>query len=130
MRNIRILLFMICIISLWSCAHRTPPLQQSILSDPSVEQRYKDAIRQKRIIPGMTYNMVEATLGPAHFINYSAFDDGSQAEVWVYRPSLARQYISAQYGLATQYLYVAFKEGKVVSVLNDIKIPNVIVIPR
>jgi len=130
MRNVRILVFTICIISFWSCAHRTPPLQQSILDDPSVEQRYKDAMRQKRIIPGMTYNMVEGTLGPAHFINYSAFDDGSRAEVWVYTPSLARQYISAQYGFSTQYLYIAFKEEKVVSVFNDIKIPNVIVIPR
>jgi len=130
MRNLRILLFTICVISFWSCAHRTPPLQQSILNDSSVEQRYKDAMRQKRIIPGMTYNMGEATLGPAHFINYSAFDDGSRAEVWVYRPSLARQYISVRYGFSTQYLYIAFKEEKVVSVFNDIKVPNVIVIPR
>ena len=88
MKTVRILLLTICMISFWSCAHRTPTLQQSILDDPSVDQRYKDAMRQKRIVPGMTHNMVEATLGPAHFINYSSFDDGSQAEVWVYKPSL------------------------------------------
>jgi hypothetical protein len=90
MKTVRILLLTICMISFWSCAHRTPTLQQSILDDPSVDQRYKDAMRQKRIVPGMTHNMVEATLGPAHFINYSSFDDGSQAEVWVYKPSLAK----------------------------------------
>jgi hypothetical protein len=105
-------------------------VQQSILDDPSVDQRYKDAMRQKRIVPGMTYNMVDATLGPAHFINYVSFDDGSQAEVWVYKPSFASQYFSARYGLSTQYLYIAFKQGKVVSVFNDIHIPNVIVIPK
>lgn len=130
MRSVCILLLMICTTSFFSCAHRTPTLQQSILDDPSVDQRYKDAMKQKRIVPGMTHNMVEATLGPAHFINYSSFDDGSQAEVWVYKPSLAKQYFSARYGFSTQYLYVAFKEGKVVSVFNDIHIPNVIVIPR
>ncbi len=130
MKILSILLLIILVISFWSCVHKTPPLHQSILDDPSVDQRYKDAMRQKRIIPGMTYNMVEATLGPAHFINYSAFDDGSRAEVWVYRPSLARQYISAQYGFSTEYLYIAFKDGKVASVFNDIRTPNVIVIPR
>lgn len=130
MRTVRILLLTICMISFWSCAHRTPTLQQPILDDPSVDQRYKDAMRQKRIVPGMTHNMVEATLGPAHFVNYSSFDDGSQAEIWVYKPSLARQYFSARYGFSTQYLYIAFKEGKVVCVFNDIHIPNVIVIPR
>jgi hypothetical protein len=130
MRSICILLLLICVTGFWSCAHRTQSAQQSILDDPSIDQRYKDAMRQKRIIPGMTYNMVEASLGTAHFINYSAFNDGSQAEVWGYKPSLARQYVSAQYGFSTQYLYIAFKEGKVVGVFNDIHIPNVIVIPR
>jgi hypothetical protein len=130
MRSVYILLLIICMISFCSCAHKTQPMQQSMLDDPSVDQRYKDAIRQKRIVPGMTYNMVEATLGPAHFVNYSSFDDGSQAEIWVYKPSLARQYFSARYGFSTQYLYIAFKEGKVVCVFNDIHIPNVIVIPR
>ena len=130
MKTAGILLLTLCMISSWSCAHKTPALQPSILDDPSVDQHYKDAMRQKRIVPGMTYNMVEATLGPAHFINYSTFNDGSQAEVWGYKPSFARQYFSARYGLSTQYLYIAFKEGKVVSVFNDIHIPNVIVIPR
>jgi hypothetical protein len=120
----------VCIGVLWGCAHKLSPLQQQILEDPTVEQRYKDAMRQKRIIPEMTHNMVEATLGPPHFVNYSSFDDGTQAEVWVYRPSLARQAISAQYGLSTQYLYIAFKGEKVASVFNDIRTPNVIIIPR
>jgi hypothetical protein len=74
--------------------------------------------------------MVEAIYGPPHAVNYSAFDDGTQAEIWVYRPSLAWQAISAQYGLSTQYLYIAFKEDKVVRVLTDIRTPNVIIIPR
>ena len=113
-----------------SCAHKPPPLQQQILEDRNIEQRYKDAMRQKRIIPGMTHNMVEATLGPPYFINYSSFDDGTQAEVWVYRPSIARQYFSVRYGMSTNYLFIAFKEGEVVSVFNDIRTPNVIIIPK
>ncbi len=126
----RLLLILLLISFLSGCAHRPQPIKEQILQDPTVEQRYKDAIRQGRVIPGMTHGMVEAIYGPPHAVNYSTFDDGTQAEVWVYQPSLARQAISARYGLSTQYLYIAFKEDKVVRVLNDIRTPNVIVIPK
>jgi len=133
MKTFYIVILIACISIFGSCAHKPPqppPLQEKILEDPTVEQRYKDAISQKRIIPGMTYNMVEATHGHPHYVNYSNFDDGTQAEVWVYRPSLARQYVSGRYGLSNDYLFVAFREGKVVRVFNDIRTPSVIIIPR
>ncbi|MBM4305365.1 MAG: hypothetical protein FJ123_01390 [Deltaproteobacteria bacterium] len=132
MKRFCLIILIVCTSISWSCAHKpSQPLpSQQILEDPTVEQSYKDAIRQKRVIPGMTHDMVEAIHGPPHAVNYSVFDDGTQAEIWVYRPSLARQALSAQYGLSTQYLYIAFKEDKVVRVFNDIRTPNVIIIPR
>lgn len=131
MKVVRVLFFMICMISFVGCAHKVVPIQQqSILDDSSVDQRYKDAVRQGRVIPGMTHNMVEATLGPADLVNYSSFDDGSQAEVWVYKPSLVKEVISARYGISTQYLYVAFREGKTITIFNAVHVPSVITVPR
>lgn len=123
-------LFFICFIIILSCSHKLTQQKQAMLNDPSIDQCYKEAMIQKRIIPGMTFNMVESTLGHPSWVNYSSFNDGSKAEVWVYRPSFFKQRFSAIHGLSTRYLYIAFKEGTVVTVFNDIHIPNVIIIPR
>ena len=64
----------------------------------------------------MTHNMVEATLGPPDLVNYSSFDDGSRAEVWVYKPSFFTQMVNTRYGVPTENLYVTFKEAKLISV--------------
>jgi len=62
MEKFYLVVLIFCMSISWSCAHKPsqlPPSQQ-ILDDPAVEQSYKDAIRQKRVIPGMAHGMVEA----------------------------------------------------------------------
>lgn len=104
-------------ILLGGCAHQNIKDRQEILEDPNIEQQYKNAVDQERIIAGMTPKMVIAVLGEPRNINYVTVE-GHSVEEWVYAPSTVGQMFRARCGIPLKYKYVIFENNKVVGVFS------------
>ncbi|MBW2039889.1 MAG: hypothetical protein JRI46_09885 [Deltaproteobacteria bacterium] len=113
MRMQYILILIACIGILGGCAHSPTPRQQAILDDPTIDQRYKDAMMQKKVIAGMTKDMVRTTWG-----NPASTSFVGETEIWTYTHGFAGGAFRAYYGLDSIYRHVCFEKGKVVGVVN------------
>jgi hypothetical protein len=107
-----VIALMVCA-GLIGCAHRFTPQQIAMMNDPSIEQAYKNAIRQRGILPGMTPNMVKAIWGkPAS----TRFVD--TLYIWTYTHGLAGKIFRPYIDRDLFYRHVVFKKGKVLCVFT------------